>query len=160
MTTTPLTVYGALVALAASTFGADPDPVQIVDGPLVAEAARGERLIRFGDIVGTGDPDALDYGTALEQYVVLVELSVDLAGAGDETVGVARAAVLGLWDRWEAAVRDEGGPARLGMTEAAADAAGLLAARPSRDFEVKHSATKRGREALVRCGVMVTAQRT
>lgn len=160
MTTTPLTVYAALVSLAGTTFGGDVEPVTILDGPLVAETSRGDRLIRFGDIVGTGDPDALDYGTELEQYVVLVELSVDLAGAGDETVRVARAAVLDLWSRWEAAVRDEGGPARLGMTEVAADAAGLLAARPSRDFEVKHSATKRGREALVRCGVMVTAQRT
>lgn len=160
MTTTPEVVYAQLVALAASTFGADPDPVDVLDGPHVAEVARGDRLIRFGDIVGTGDPDALDYGTELEQYVVLVEISADLAGPGDETVRAARAVALDLWTRWEAAVRDEGGPARLGMTEAAADAVGLLAARPSRDFEVKHQATKRGREALVRCGVMVTAQRT
>jgi len=143
----------ALVALLKALHVTDADQVFVIDGPPDAETMKLDRIVSVLGAKGTSGPDALDLGTAGEQFVIEVATSVDLAAKGDEGIALARSTAVGLWARQEQAVREH-------VTgDLGASASGVLGAQPASDWDLGQKASDKGRSAWVRWGVLVTAQR-
>lgn len=154
VSTTVIPVKRAIVALLKALHSADQPPVEVIYGPLDTETVQLDRVVSVRGVqAGTSDLDALDLGSAGEVYVVEVITSVDIRTAGDEGQQAATEAVLTLYARQEALMR-EGHPGDLNL-----GAQGVLGARPSGSWDLLERVSDKGRSAAVRWGVQIIGQR-
>jgi len=144
------TVAAVKATLQSVLAAAVPD-AQVIYGPRSGVTITTDLVMAIGRVTGTSVLDSMSVATREERYVVEVDVSaslraVDQRDADDKALTAYAAA--------ESAIRTFPGSA-LGL-----EAAGVMSALPTGEFQLAELADEDGRHAAVRFGVAVYAQTT
>jgi hypothetical protein len=140
----------ALKTLLAATLSTD---WQVVYGSRNAETLAANYVAVIRGAVGDDQLVTMELSRSSEAYVVTIELSGSISGAGDETMQTVTENVFTAKTALEHAIRENATGPDLGLS-----ASGVLQALPLKGWEFIPQADGEAREALVRFGVAVIAQ--
>jgi len=155
MSTVPV-VMAALDSLLTSTLATLlPVEWQVVFGSRNAVTITKNYVAVIEGATGNDALVTMELSRSSEAYLVKIELSGSIAGAGDETLQTVTTNVFAAKTAIEHAVREFPAGPDLGL-----GASGVLQALPLKGWEYKPKASGDVREALVGFGIQVIAQNT